>query len=99
MTERPFTAVDPYSGVTHRVAPRELANLHAFPPAFGFAPGTALRQQYALLGNSLSVAVVADLLRYLLAGVEGVEVVDGGDGDAAAALAAEATKAAALVAA
>lgn len=47
--------------------PKEVANLHSFPPAFAFPPHVPLRQRYALLGNSLSVAVVADLLAYLLA--------------------------------
>jgi hypothetical protein len=46
--------------------PREIANLHSFPQHFTFPPGVSFRQQCALLGNSLSVAVVAHLLRYLL---------------------------------
>lgn len=46
-------------------APREIANLHSFPADFSFPPGVSLRQQCALLGNSLSVAVVAHLLTYL----------------------------------
>ena len=33
---------------------------------FSFPPAVTLRQRYQLLGNSLSVAVVADLIRYLL---------------------------------
>lgn len=45
--------------------PREVANLHSFPKEFCFPPQISLRQRYALLGNSLSVAVVAPLLRYL----------------------------------
>ncbi|XP_071708938.1 tRNA (cytosine(38)-C(5))-methyltransferase 2 isoform X2 [Rutidosis leptorrhynchoides] len=45
--------------------PREVANLHAFPKEFEFPEHVTLRQRYALLGNSLSVAVVAPLLRYL----------------------------------
>ncbi|BDA49241.1 probable tRNA (cytosine(38)-C(5))-methyltransferase [Coccomyxa sp. Obi] len=46
--------------------PREIANLHSFPAGFGFPAHITLRQRYALLGNSLSALVVADLLRYLL---------------------------------
>lgn len=46
--------------------PREVANLHSFPGNFSFPPHVTIKQQYALLGNSLSVAVVADLLTYLL---------------------------------
>ncbi|XP_010519930.1 PREDICTED: DNA (cytosine-5)-methyltransferase [Tarenaya hassleriana] len=45
--------------------PREVANLHSFPEDFEFPKQISLRQRYALLGNSLSVAVVAPLLRYL----------------------------------
>ena len=48
--------------------PREVANLHSFPSSFSFPPHVTVKQQYALLGNSLSVAVVADLLTYLLTG-------------------------------
>ncbi|XP_048563502.1 tRNA (cytosine(38)-C(5))-methyltransferase 2 [Triticum urartu] len=47
--------------------PREVANLHSFPPSFRFPDHISLRQQYAMLGNSLSIAVVAPLLRYLFA--------------------------------
>ena len=43
-----------------------MANLHGFPPHFGFPPEVSTRKQYELLGNSLSVQVVATLLRYLL---------------------------------
>ncbi len=46
--------------------PREVANWHSFPSNFSFPPHVTIKQQYALLGNSLSVAVVADLLTYLL---------------------------------
>uniref|UniRef100_A0ACD5VH86 Uncharacterized protein n=2 Tax=Avena sativa TaxID=4498 RepID=A0ACD5VH86_AVESA len=47
--------------------PREVANLHCFPASFCFPDHISLRQQYAMVGNSLSVAVVAPLLRYLFA--------------------------------
>lgn len=50
--------------------PREVANLHSFPSSFYFPDHISLRQQYAMLGNSLSVAVVAPLLRYLFAEIE-----------------------------
>ncbi|KAL3819078.1 hypothetical protein ACJIZ3_004983 [Penstemon smallii] len=46
-------------------SPREVANLHSFPADFQFPQDVSLRQSYALLGNSLSVGVVAPLLRYL----------------------------------
>ncbi|KAF9612634.1 hypothetical protein IFM89_003076 [Coptis chinensis] len=45
--------------------PREVANLHSLPEDFQFPPHISLKQQYALMGNSLSIAVVAPLLRYL----------------------------------
>lgn len=54
-------------GLRH-FTPREISNLHSFPPDFSFPPDLTLRQRYACLGNSLSVAVVADLMRYLLDG-------------------------------
>lgn len=47
--------------------PREVANLHSFPEDFRFPQHIGLRQRYALLGNSLSIAVVAPLLGYLFA--------------------------------
>ena len=49
------------------LTPREVANLHSFPASFSFPADVTLRTRWALLGNSLSVAVVAELLRYLLA--------------------------------
>ncbi|KAL0327599.1 UNVERIFIED_CONTAM: tRNA (cytosine(38)-C(5))-methyltransferase 2 [Sesamum angustifolium] len=45
--------------------PREVANLHSFPDDFQFPGHVSLRQRYALVGNSLSVGVVAPLFRYL----------------------------------
>ncbi|KAI3876939.1 hypothetical protein MKX03_032484 [Papaver bracteatum] len=45
--------------------PREVANLHSFPENFHFPEHISLKQRYALLGNSLSIAVVGPLLRYL----------------------------------
>lgn len=45
--------------------PREVANLHSFPEDFHFPQDVCLRQCYALLGNSLSVGVVAPLFSYL----------------------------------
>ncbi|XLR67865.1 hypothetical protein HN51_014912 [Arachis hypogaea] len=45
--------------------PREVANIHSFPEDFKFPDYISLKQRYALLGNSLSIAVVAPLLQYL----------------------------------
>ncbi|KAF2532488.1 hypothetical protein F2Q70_00032354 [Brassica cretica] len=41
------------------------ANFHSFPEDFEFPKQISLRQRYAMLGNSLGVAVVTPLLRYL----------------------------------
>ncbi|KAL5975266.1 C-5 cytosine-specific DNA methylase [Asimina triloba] len=57
--------------------PREVANLHSFPEDFCFPKHITLRQRYALLGNSLSVAVVAPLLQLSVALV----MVKGFDGE------------------
>lgn len=48
--------------------PREVANFHSFPSDFCFPEHITIRQKYALLGNSLSIAVVAPLLQYLFMG-------------------------------
>ncbi|XP_057539241.1 tRNA (cytosine(38)-C(5))-methyltransferase 2 [Amaranthus tricolor] len=47
--------------------PREVANLQSFPKEFCFPEHVSLKQRYALLGNSLSIAVVAPLIKYLFA--------------------------------
>ncbi|NXJ97613.1 TRDMT methyltransferase, partial [Corythaixoides concolor] len=46
--------------------PREIANLHGFPPEFGFPDEVTIKQCYRLLGNSLNVHVVAKLISILL---------------------------------
>ncbi|KFQ61081.1 tRNA (cytosine(38)-C(5))-methyltransferase, partial [Pelecanus crispus] len=46
--------------------PREIANLHGFPPEFGFPDKVTIKQCYRLLGNSLNVNVVAKLISILL---------------------------------
>ncbi|NXL00383.1 TRDMT methyltransferase, partial [Mesembrinibis cayennensis] len=46
--------------------PREIANLHGFPPEFGFPDKVTIKQCYRLLGNSLNVRVVAKLISILL---------------------------------
>jgi len=45
--------------------PREVANLHGFPKEFCFPPTVSVKQQYRLLGNSLNVYVVSELLNCL----------------------------------
>ncbi|XP_043823225.1 tRNA (cytosine(38)-C(5))-methyltransferase isoform X2 [Dromiciops gliroides] len=46
--------------------PREIANLHGFPPEFGFPEKITVKQCYRLLGNSLNVLVVSKLIKILL---------------------------------
>ena len=46
--------------------PREVLNLMGFPPSFCFPDRTSLKTRYRLLGNSLNVLVVSNLLRLLL---------------------------------
>ena len=48
------------------LAPREIANVHGFPPSFEFPP-LPRKKQYELIGNSLSVQVVTELLLFLFA--------------------------------
>ena len=49
-----------------RFDPNEIRQLLAFPDSFQFHPETSLRQKYRLLGNSVCVAVVSDILTHLL---------------------------------
>ncbi|KAI9189098.1 hypothetical protein H9P43_000526 [Blastocladiella emersonii ATCC 22665] len=46
--------------------PREVANLMCFPPEFSFPDRITLKQRYRLLGNSINVRVVAELLKFVL---------------------------------
>ncbi|KAL8165119.1 UNVERIFIED_CONTAM: hypothetical protein K2H54_029668 [Gekko kuhli] len=46
--------------------PREIANLHGFPPEFDFPGNVTMKQHYRLLGNSLNVHVVAKLISILV---------------------------------
>ncbi|XP_048367269.1 tRNA (cytosine(38)-C(5))-methyltransferase isoform X6 [Sphaerodactylus townsendi] len=46
--------------------PREIANLHGFPPEFDFPGNVTMKQCYRLLGNSLNVHVVAKLISVLV---------------------------------
>ena len=49
-----------------RLAPKEISSLMSFPDSFTFHPDATLRQQYRLLGNSVSVAVVTLVITELL---------------------------------
>jgi tRNA (cytosine38-C5)-methyltransferase len=46
--------------------PREVLRLMGFPDWFQFPPDMPARQAYPLLGNSLNVLVVSELLRFML---------------------------------
>ncbi|KAI9219471.1 S-adenosyl-L-methionine-dependent methyltransferase [Blastocladiella britannica] len=49
--------------------PSEVARLHSFPPTLSFPEDVSRDQQYRLLGNSLNVLVVGELLKVLFAAV------------------------------
>ncbi|KAJ2727118.1 hypothetical protein GGI07_000002 [Coemansia sp. Benny D115] len=51
---------------TRYFTPREVANLMGFPKEFTLPETTSVKQGYRLLGNSLSVSVVALLMDYLV---------------------------------
>lgn len=46
-------------------APREVARLMSFPETFDFPPETTKRQKYRLLGNSINVCVVGELIKLM----------------------------------
>jgi tRNA (cytosine38-C5)-methyltransferase len=47
-------------------SPREVANLMGFPDDFEFPETSTVKQRYRTLGNSISVKLVSELMRYLL---------------------------------
>jgi tRNA (cytosine38-C5)-methyltransferase len=56
-----------YHGQTLRFfSPDEIARLLGFPATFSFPRELARRNAYALLGNSLNVLVVSELVRFML---------------------------------
>nr|AOE43194.1 DNA (cytosine-5-)-methyltransferase [Rostrostelium ellipticum] len=46
-------------------SPKEITRLHCFPESFNFPTSCTLLQCYRLIGNSLNVRIVAELLKYL----------------------------------
>jgi site-specific DNA-cytosine methylase len=48
-----------------RLSPREILRLHHFPDAYELPPSLTLRRAYQLVGNSLSVLAVQEVLRPL----------------------------------
>jgi len=60
---------DPYSWLKLQIryfTPKEIASLHGFDNNFIFPPNLTIRQCYTLLGNSLNVEIVKQLIKYLL---------------------------------
>lgn len=57
-------------GDVRRFSPEEIARLLHFPPTFRFPDGITLRKRWQLVGNSLSVAAVREVLRALPLPVE-----------------------------
>ena len=55
-----------YSGRLRRFTPHELLRLFGFPTSFGFPAGISLDHQYKLVGNSINVVVVTELMKVLL---------------------------------
>lgn len=53
------------AGGIRRFAPEEIAKLLDFPPGFRFPDGLPLRKRWHLLGNSLSVAAIREVLSAL----------------------------------
>ena len=47
--------------------PMEVARLHCYPLHFQFPDDMTLKQRYKLLGNSLNVRVVMELLKFMFA--------------------------------
>jgi hypothetical protein len=68
--DTPCDAAQPTSLIPLRLryfTPVEIAGLHGFPPSFSFPTTLTQQQCYRLIGNSLNVIVVAELMKYLLA--------------------------------
>jgi hypothetical protein len=55
-----------YGGRLRRFTPQELLMLFGFPKSFEFPPGISQDHQYRLVGNSINVVVLAELLKVLL---------------------------------
>lgn len=55
-----------YRGRLRRFTSRELLRLFGFPKSFSFPPDISRDHQYKLIGNSINVVVVSELLKLLL---------------------------------
>ncbi len=54
-----------YIGKLRYFSPKEIANLLGFPAEFKFPSNVSIKKQYSLVGNSLHVLTVAELLKLL----------------------------------
>ncbi|KAI9142332.1 S-adenosyl-L-methionine-dependent methyltransferase [Paraphysoderma sedebokerense] len=69
-TTNPSLPNNPLSALQMRYfTPREISNLLHFPSSFSFPEITTLKQQYRLLGNSINVYVVSELIRYMVSDI------------------------------
>ena len=57
---------DPFVNKLRYFSPNEIASLLGFPSTFEFPTGVSLKKQYALVGNSLHVSLVTELLKLFL---------------------------------
>jgi tRNA (cytosine38-C5)-methyltransferase len=55
-----------YHGRLRRFSPRELLNLFGFPADFDFTSDISLENRYKLIGNSINVTLVTELIKELL---------------------------------
>lgn len=60
-------------GRVRRFTPREMLGLMGFSPNFGFPEHVSLRQRYKLIGNSLSVWAMREVLSALIPSISGAE--------------------------
>ncbi|TXD34290.1 DNA methyltransferase [Lujinxingia vulgaris] len=60
-------------GRVRRFTPREMLGLMGFSPDFGFPDHVSLRQRYKLIGNSLSVWAMREVLSALIPSLSGAE--------------------------
>jgi len=55
-----------YYGRLRKFTPQELLRLFGFPTTFSFPPGISQDHQYKLVGNSINIVVVTELMKILL---------------------------------
>lgn len=60
--------IELYSNQLRRFAPEELLGLFGFPPGFEFPSSAGLEHRYRLVGNSINIFVVSELMKELFRG-------------------------------